>query len=99
MNPILARTAQDHSDDMAARDYFSHTSLEGRTFDRRISDTGYHGNDLGENIAAGFGDTDEVQSAWMDSAGHRRNITDCSFTDIGIGYAQQGGFWTVDFGG
>jgi uncharacterized protein YkwD len=94
----LTESAQQHTDDMAIHDYFSHTSPDGRTFDRRIHESGYPGDDLGENIASGYGSAGEVQAAWMDSPGHRRNILDCSFRNVGIGYDQQGGYWTVDFG-
>jgi uncharacterized protein YkwD len=94
----LTGSAQQHADDMSAHDYFSHTSLDGRTFDRRIHESGYPGNDLGENIASGYGSAGEVQDAWMDSPAHRRNILDCSFHNVGIGYDQRGGYWTVDFG-
>ena len=95
----LASSAQQHSDDMSEHDYFSHTSLDGRTFDRRIHESGYSGEELGENIASGFGSANEVETAWMDSPAHRRNILDCSFQNVGIGYDSQGGYWTVDFGG
>ena len=40
----------------------------------------------------------EVQRAWMESPGHRANILDCSFRYVGIGYAANGSYWTVDFG-
>jgi uncharacterized protein YkwD len=94
----LSVSAQQHTDDMSTHDYFSHTSPDGRTFDRRIRESGYPGDELGENIASGFASAGDVQSAWMDSAAHRRNILDCSFRNVGIGYDQQGGYWTVDFG-
>lgn len=94
----LTDSAQQHTDDMSAHDYFSHTSLDGRTFDRRIHESGYPGDDLGENIASGYGSAGEVQGAWMDSPAHRRNILDCSFRNVGIGYDQRGQYWTVDFG-
>jgi uncharacterized protein YkwD len=94
----LAMSAQQHSDDMAAHSYFSHSSLDGQTFDQRIHNTGFNGQTVGENIASGFNSAPEVESAWMDSPAHRRNILDCGFRSIGIGYDQQGGYWTVDFG-
>jgi len=98
MEQHLELAAQQHSDDMSAHDYFSHTSLDGRTFDRRVADAGYRGPDLGENIASGFPSADAVEAAWMNSSGHRGNILDCLFTDVGIGYTEAGGYWTVDFG-
>src|SRR5690606_40078660 len=37
----LTESAQAHSDDMAEHNYLSHTSLDGTTFDERISEAGY----------------------------------------------------------
>jgi uncharacterized protein YkwD len=99
LNTPLMRAAYGHARDMSERDYFSHTSLDGRTYDQRIRAAGFTGDDIGENIASGFGDAPEVQDAWMDHAGHRRNILDCSFKWIGISYFPQGEYWVVDFGG
>lgn len=94
----LAAAAQGHADDMSQRVYFSHTSLDGRSFDRRIQDAGYQGHEYGENIASGYPSADEVQQAWMTTPGHRRNILDCSFKEIGVGFAQDGEYWVVNFG-
>ncbi|MEW1952576.1 CAP domain-containing protein [Terrabacter sp. NPDC080008] len=98
----LSRAAQAHSTDMAKRRYFSHTSLDGRTFVQRIRAQGYPGTRLGENIAAGQPSAKAVMDAWMKSPGHRANILNCRFTAIGVGYAVGGPYryyWTQDFGG
>ncbi|GAB3872846.1 CAP domain-containing protein [Terrabacter terrigena] len=98
----LARAAQAHSADMAKRRYFSHTSLDGRTFVQRIRAQGYTGTRLGENIAAGYRTPSSVMAAWMKSPGHRANILNCSYKAIGVGYASggpYGAYWTQDFGG
>ena len=98
----LARAAQAHSVDMAKRRYFSHTSLDGRTFVQRIRAQGYTGSRLGENIAAGYRTPSTVMAAWMKSPGHKANILNCSFRAIGVGYATggpYGTYWTQDFGG
>ena len=49
----LAAAARGHSEDMGLQNYFSHTSLDGRTVSDRITDAGYDWNTYGENIAAG----------------------------------------------
>ncbi len=98
-NAELSNSAQGHADDMSRHDYFSHTSLDGRTFDQRIRASGYEGHELGENIASGFPTAEEVEEAWMSTPGHRRNILDCQFREIGVGYADDGEFWVVNFGG
>jgi uncharacterized protein YkwD len=91
----LTRAAQRHAADMAANDYFEHTSLDGRTYDRRIRAAGYR-RPGSENIARGYSSPTGVVRDWMASKGHRRNILDCSFTHIGVGTA--GGYWVQDFG-
>lgn len=93
----LTRAAQAHAADMAATRYFSHTSKNGRSWDDRILAAGWK-SPGGENIAFGFDDATRVVKAWMDSPGHRRNILDCTFTSIGVGYSATGGYWVQDFG-
>ena len=101
-NVGLRRAAQGHSDDMASRDYFSHTSPDGVTFAQRIRAAGYDGGAIAENIAAGQTSAKEVMRAWMASPGHRANILDCAYRDLGVGYATggtYGTYWTQAFGG
>ncbi|HKE72967.1 MAG TPA: CAP domain-containing protein [Acidimicrobiales bacterium] len=93
----LTKAAQSHSDDMAARDYFSHDTPEGVTFDQRIKQAGYP-RPGGENIAEGQRSAQEVMTAWMNSDGHRKNILNCSFTTIGVGVNTGKWIWTQDFG-
>ena len=98
----LTSAAQAHSADMAANDYFSHTSQDGRSFADRIRAAGYSGGALAENIAAGQSSASSVMAGWMDSAGHRANILNCTYRHIGVGVAQGGSYgtyWTQDFGG
>jgi len=94
----LATAAQRHSDDMAAHDYFSHTSLNGDTLADRAEAAGFTGGTLGENIAAGQRSPQDVMAAWMESAGHRANILNCDYTVIGVGLNQDGWYWTQMFG-
>jgi uncharacterized protein YkwD len=51
----------------------------------------------GENIARGQRSPKEVVTAWMNSAGHRANILNASFTQIGVGYVADGHYWTQMF--
>jgi uncharacterized protein YkwD len=94
----LATAAQRHSDDMAAHDYFSHTSLNGDTLADRARAAGFTGGTLGENIAAGQRTPQDVMAAWMASAGHRANILNCDYTVIGVGLNEDGWYWTQMFG-
>jgi uncharacterized protein YkwD len=93
----LETAAQLHSSDMADRNYFSHDTPEGETFDQRERAAGYP-SPGGENIAQGFRGADEVTLGWLQSPGHRRNILDCSFTTMGLGLDTHGWYWTQDFG-
>ncbi|HKY66945.1 MAG TPA: CAP domain-containing protein, partial [Acidimicrobiales bacterium] len=89
--------AQAHSDDMAANDYFSHDSLDGRSFADRMRAAGYP-SPGGENIAQGQQGPQAVHDAWMNSSGHRANILNCGFTTIGVGLHAGTWTWTQDFG-
>jgi uncharacterized protein YkwD len=82
---------------MATRDYFSHTSPEGSTFVERAKAARYP-TPGGENIAWGQRTPDAVMQDWMDSPGHRRNILNCEFTTIGVGFDPRGYHWTQVFG-
>ena len=70
-NAQLAKAALGHSTDMATQNYFSHVSLDGRTFDVRIHNAGFKGNTLAENIAAGQSTPAAVMDSWMKSPATR----------------------------
>ena len=98
----LAEAARSHSEDMGTQDYFSHTSLDGRTPADRVNDTGYSWSYLGENIACGQATPQAVMNSWMASSGHRSNILNANYCDIGVGYAFIPGascnpYWTQNF--
>jgi len=82
---------------MATNHYFSHTSLDGRTFGQQMRDAGYTGQPLAENIAMGRSSPEAVMSAWMSSPSHCSNIMHAAGWDIGVGYAN--GYWTLKVGG
>lgn len=62
---------------------FSHTRPDGSDFDTVISGKNRY---MGENIAAGYGSPKEVVAGWMDSPGHRANILNPNFEELGVGY-------------
>ncbi|MFJ6793346.1 sigma-70 family RNA polymerase sigma factor [Streptomyces sp. NPDC091268] len=96
----LRTAAQGHSDDMAARSFFSHTNPDGADPGQRTTAAGYRWSTYGENIAQGQQTPQQVMDAWMKSPGHRANILNCSFKDIGVGIHQGAGgpWWTQNFG-
>jgi uncharacterized protein YkwD len=104
-NPLLEKAAQKHAEDMLARGYFAHESPSGTTVKERSKEAGYDWRTIGENIAEGQLTVDEVMKTWLESPGHRRNILDPGFTEIGIGLALGKGkdgerrvLWVQDFG-
>ncbi|WP_225961714.1 CAP domain-containing protein [Actinomadura algeriensis] len=98
-NAQLTRAAQGHSADMAARGYFAHTSPDGDDPGDRITAAGYRWRSYGENIAKGQSSPESVMRSWMNSPGHRANILNCGFDEIGVGVVTSGGpYWTQAFG-
>ncbi|EPH45209.1 sigma-70 family RNA polymerase sigma factor [Streptomyces aurantiacus] len=99
-NSKLATAGQRHSADMQARDYFSHTSPDGTDPGKRITAAGYRWSTYGENIARGQQTASSVMSSWMNSEGHRANILNCSFKEMGVGIQKGDGgpWWTQVFG-
>jgi uncharacterized protein YkwD len=86
-NPKLDAAAQRHAEDMLARAYFAHESPEGKTVRERARAAGYDWRAVGENIAEGQLSVAEVMETWMHSPGHRRNILDKGFKELGVGLA------------
>ncbi len=104
-NQELTVAARLHSQDMGDRNFFSHTTPKPDEieFQDRITDAGYNYQTCGENIAAGYATPAAVVDGWMNSDGHRANILDPDYCDIGVGYAAVDGsdfyhYWTQDFG-
>lgn len=93
----LSRVARYKSDDMAAKKYFSHTSPTYGDPGKMIKNFGISYRTMGENIAMGQRTPQEVVNAWMNSPGHRANILNKAFTEIGVGFSQNGYYWTQMF--
>ena len=96
-NAELSRVARIKSQDMHDRGYFSHSSpTYGSPFDMMKS-FGIRYRTAGENIAMGYRTPQSVVDGWMNSEGHRANILNSSFTEIGVGYVASGNYWTQMF--
>ncbi|GGK82812.1 hypothetical protein Sme01_16840 [Sphaerisporangium melleum] len=97
----LRAAARGHSDDMAAKGYFDHTSADGRSPWDRIKAASYTSNMFAENIARGQATPEAVVQGWLNSPGHRANIMNCKLKAIGVGvhFGKGGPWWTQDFGG
>ena len=102
-NGQLFDAAAGHSYDMATQNYFSHTSLDGRTAGQRISAAGYGWTAYGENIAAGQGSVGAVMGDWMSSPGHCSNIMNGNFTNVAVACVSNSSatynrYWTMNLG-
>ncbi len=93
----LSRVARYKSQDMVDNRYFSHTSPTYGTPFQMIKAFGLTYRTAGENIAYGQRTPQAVVNAWMNSSGHRANILNPSYTQIGVGYASNGHYWTQMF--
>lgn len=92
INHRLSRAAKWHTHDMVRRSYFGHVSQRGRDVVDRLYGARYLGGrfswTVGENLAWGSGSRGtprQIVRAWMNSSGHRRNMLDRRFREIGIG--------------
>ena len=93
----LSRVARYKSQDMCDRGYFSHTSPTYGSPFTMIRNFGISYRTAGENIAKGYATPQAVVRGWMNSDGHRANILNASFTEIGVGYVASGHYWTQMF--
>lgn len=93
----LSRVARYKSQDMKDKSYFSHTSPTYGSPFNMMKSFGLSYRTAGENIAKGQRTPQEVVKAWMNSSGHRANILNSSYTQIGVGYVADGNYWTQMF--
>jgi uncharacterized YkwD family protein len=100
INMSLDNMAQVKAEDMRDHHYFDHNSpTYGSPFDM-MTKFGIHYSYAGENIAAGQPDAATVMKEWMNSPGHRANILNPNYTEIGIGVAHGGSYgtyWVQEF--
>lgn len=87
---------------MAHGDFFDH-----REFIERVREEGYPSSFVAENIAAGRSTPEAVMEQWLNSPGHRNNILNSEYTEIGVGHYylesdpgkfQYKHYWTQVFG-
>ena len=88
----LMYAAQLHADQMVAAGQLAH-ELPGAPYPTpadRLAAAGYTARRWGENVAFGQRTPADAMSAWMGSSGHRANILNASYTELGTGYAIDG---------
>lgn len=99
---LLTQSAEVHSQDMVAKNFFSHAGSSGSTLANRIDATGYAWRSIGENIAAGYPGLEAVLTGWMASEGHCANIMNPNFNQVGLvcvastASTTYNNYWTMD---
>jgi uncharacterized protein YkwD len=87
LNGQLDSAAQSKANDMAARNYWSHDTPDGKTPWSFIVATGYNFQAAGENLAYGFTSAQSVITGWMNSLEHRANMLNSQYQNVGFGIA------------
>lgn len=83
----LVPVAEAHSEDMDERNYFSHTNPDGEGPADRAREAGVSYRMIGENLAFGQNNAVYAHEGLMDSKGHRDNILNPAYDEVGIGVA------------
>lgn len=109
-NAHLDQSALVHTLEMVEHGFISHTGQFGSTLKERVGQAGYMNfRAIGENLARGQQTASEVVQGWLNSPGHRANLLNPIFREIGVAYVLgkiaapngqvwQGGYWTQNFG-
>lgn len=85
VNTTLNSSAQIKAEDMLRNEYFEHQSPNGTDMTDLMKQVGYNFLGIGENLAMGnFRDSQDIVAAWMNSSGHRENIMNPNYTEIGV---------------
>jgi len=104
VHPALSKSARWMAQDMVQHDYLRHTDFLGREIDPRLPEFGYEDyREIGENIAGGQLTPEEVVADWMKSPGHRANLLNPNFREIGVAHlvgthTHYKHYWVQDFG-
>jgi uncharacterized protein YkwD len=98
-NAQLSEIAQNQANYMADIGKFQHTDASDGTVQDRATAVGYAWTTIGENVGFDM-EAQNLFDGWMESSGHRANILDADFEEIGVGRATRGlyQYWCVDFG-
>jgi uncharacterized protein YkwD len=87
-NPLLFAAARAHAVNMAKQKKLEHV-LDGKAPAERVKATGYLPKSSGENVALTVGLAPQTAFRnWMKSPGHKGNILDKEYDEIGVGVAR-----------
>lgn len=85
LNGTLNQAAVNKANHMFANDYWAHTAPDGTTPWSFVNSAGYSYSYAGENLAKNFMTSAGVVNGWMNSTGHRANVLNDRFVDVGYG--------------
>lgn len=94
LNNQLTLAAQAKANDMVARNYWSHNTPDGQEPWVFMVNAGYQYLAAGENLAYGFTNSEDTVIGWMNSPGHRANILNSNYQEVGFGIANSSDFQT-----
>lgn len=109
-NDQLSQAALTHALDMAENRFINHTGSDGSQVSHRVTRADYKNwIAVGENLALGQRTPEEAMRGWMNSPGHRKNLLQEKFREIGVAYIEgdilapngtpwRGGYWVQNFG-
>ncbi len=107
LDTTLNMSAQNYAEDMSSRNFFSHETPEGTTFQQRILSLNYMGQlpacachrdfSAGENLAKGQRSPEEAMKDWMRSPDHKKNLLEPLYTRMGVGWRDN--YWVEQFVG
>ena len=90
----LTDVAMEKARDMRDSNYFDHTSPNYGSPFEMMRHFGIQYRSAGENIAAGQKTAAEVMNSWMNSSGHRANILNSDYEQLGVGSVEGGSYGT-----
>lgn len=94
-NDTLEFVANNHSDDMSKKKYFSHINKENQDPGDRLDKVNFRWTTFGENIAKGQSTEEQVMNSWIKSTSHCKNMMNPVFTLVGV--ARVNNYWTQVF--
>lgn len=84
LNNNLSKMSEKRAKEISVN--FNHIRPDGSSWNTALDEYHIAYRYAGENIAAGYNSPEAVVDGWMNSEGHRANILDPDFTEMGIGY-------------
>jgi uncharacterized protein YkwD len=101
LDELLQRAATGYAELSAERGFIAHTGPDGEDAFDRVRETGFRGCAIGENLASGQAEADEVVADWLASPAHCENLLSPNYQWVGVGQAtspEVGSIWVVEFG-